>query len=1441
MTMVIVVFPIVLAAQSVDRYGVITTRQKTNQVRTCTKDGLADLVYFWPPTFAFQTGLIITDTNDIIQKYNVRSRYNFEGEEPGVCRVYGISYIGLFEPLTIGKHIDSVKVKGYLVGVTSNYVTVTKVFAQAGEITTLDGAHEAFICLGDNRPDMLEVKSTTKSSEPYVYALTDEAGIIQNIFSQPVINFDTATESTYYIHGISYSGQLLDAIGEPIDGFIASTECYQVSTSRITVHIVQGAEIKPVVISAAADSLYICTADSVENKIIVKKTAESFPSSGYIVTDKAGKILGSSINDTFDFSAYSEQEIHIYAIGHYGQLTVVVGESIESASLATQCYELSFNFLVIQSLPVTRSTVSASQPGMVTFCAGDGIQDILFLSNSLQGKSNYLYVLTDLDGRIIFTQIADSLDLESIPIDVARISGVSYNGVLNTVDSQIIGQAIFSDQCFVVSDNFIEVKKALIQGGQISSTANGDICVVPGGSLTLGLSTTSVSDQTYFYIIQDEQQRVLQVSDSLLTINANWSADSLVITGMSLFGDQTIKVGDSIDLSTLKGCLALSDNQINLNLVHLQESTISANGVDTLDLCLQDDKEALVILQKTYRDGNYAFALLDKNQKIIGILAGDTLVDEELVDSAIYIVGVNYAKTAPFKIGDELPEAPDCAVYSTNRIVIRSTLLKDFRFTSNRGDTLYFCANSSVLDSVVFEIQNAEPDQSQTLLLVDQTNQILAIADEQLKINYTGTGTANLRIKGVVYTGDFLLDVGQDLDSNVISSGCAKILDQELAIFVGDPSAVEGGTVSSDKGASWDVCVSDGQADVIIMSKATASSTNYSYVVTSSDGIILSVSSNAAINFEGSGGGPVRIYGLSHANPLPNILGTNISGVLPIGCYNTSINFVTVNRTAIEDFDLKAIEDSATQIFICNVESDQDTLYTQIVGSSGGKQGLLVTNLDGIILYLDTTSLALPLSDTLEGTYNLWGFIYSGHITAQIGDLVSTSALSNKCYNRSRIPLVLNISDISGGEVALAENNVLNEVCYGNGYADNLRFKTTGSGQYAYLITDDQDHFIISTVNSHFDFEGTNTPDNYRVYGISYTGDIIASPGTDIHAGTNLVSGCSMLSSNFIGIPKVTVAVGAVSIENGTSPFIICTDATANFITFGHEASSGEHYAYIVASPDERVVGVFDTSSIDFNNFPAGLCLVYGLSYNGDLLPVTAQLINQARFADGCFAVTSGFVEIIKAIPDGGEVELIGGDTEVTICVGDTETDRFVFNNNSNGLTAYQYLITDTNNVITALPLIPVFDFESTEAGVSRVWGAAYTGNILVEVGDSLVGSAISTDCYDLSNNFITVNKVNIGEACGTPLQEEPELQAAAFPIPVINQLSVAIQKKKLDKNPIEIRIFDPFQKVWLKNSYFSPAENFNTTVNVEELNKGMYVLEVKVGDKFEIIKFLKY
>ena len=45
-------------------------------------------------------------------------------------------------------------------------------------------------------------------------------------------------------------------------------------------------------------------------------------------------------------------------------------------------------------------------------------------------------------------------------------------------------------------------------------------------------------------------------------------------------------------------------------------------------------------------------------------------------------------------------------------------------------------------------------------------------------------------------------------------------------------------------------------------------------------------------------------------------------------------------------------------------------------------------------------------------------------------------------------------------------------------------------------------------------------------------------------------------------------------------------------------------------------------------------------------------------------------------------------------------------------------------------------DFEKLSGSKIRVYGLAYTGNIIIKTGSSVRDSAITDDCFDLSDNF---------------------------------------------------------------------------------------------------------
>ena len=48
-------------------------------------------------------------------------------------------------------------------------------------------------------------------------------------------------------------------------------------------------------------------------------------------------------------------------------------------------------------------------------------------------------------------------------------------------------------------------------------------------------------------------------------------------------------------------------------------------------------------------------------------------------------------------------------------------------------------------------------------------------------------------------------------------------------------------------------------------------------------------------------------------------------------------------------------------------------------------------------------------------------------------------------------------------------------------------------------------------------------------------------------------------------------------------------------------------------------------------------------------------------------------------------------------------------------------------------------NFEGAGSGTCLVWGLSYTGNITVSMGDNALSMPLSDDCFDLSDNFVSV------------------------------------------------------------------------------------------------------
>ena len=162
-------------------------------------------------------------------------------------------------------------------------------------------------------------------------------------------------------------------------------------------------------------------------------------------------------------------------------------------------------------------------------------------------------------------------------------------------------------------------------------------------------------------------------------------------------------------------------------------------------------------------------------------------------------------------------------------------------------------------------------------------------------------------------------------------------------------------------------------------------------------------------------------------------------------------------------------------------------------------------------------------------------------------------------------------------------------------------------------------------------------------------------------------------------------------------------------------------------------------------------------AYTGNVLAQAGDDAAATTLTDGCFDLSDNFITVNREEVNGGTVATENGETEVSVCVNDGVDDFVSFD--STGVTGpnFAYVITDDNNIILALPGMDMANFDGAGAGVCRVWGLAYTGNVLAQAGDDAAATTLTDGCFDLSDNFITVNRDEVNG--GTVATENGETE----------------------------------------------------------------------------------
>ena len=1228
-------------------------------------------------------------------------------------------------------------------------------------ITATDGTTEVTTCPGDGEPDIIRFRPNLFGTF-YMFVVTDTSNIILTSFFGSATDFEGAGEGVCRVWGVSFSGVVNVPIGENISTAQFSDFCYLVSDNFVTI-IRSESGGGSVQTTTGQTEVNICAGDG-EADLVEFETTSDAEQHTFIITDEDNIIVGLPQGNSQDFDGAGIGICRVW--GYAGDFMGMLGDDLDDISSDGGCSTgLSSNFITIDRNGVEAGTVATSEGFTeVTTCPGDGIADIIsFTGSGSSANANFTYIVTDPEGVILGIPEGNSQDFEGAGEGTCLVWGLSYTDDLLAEVGDNASTTTLASGCFDLSDNFITVNRVSVSGGTVSSEEGATeltLCAGDGMADVITFTGSGASaDANFTYIITDSEGLILGIPPSNSQDFEGAGGGVCLVWGLSYTGDLLAEMGDNASTATLaSGCFDLSDNFITVNRIGVEGGIVATDsGATEVTTCPGDGVADVVVFTGSgaSADANFTYIITDPEGVILGIPPGNSQDFEGAGEGTCLVWGLSYTDSLLAEVGDTASIAAlasGCFALSDNFITVNRTGIEGGTVATSSGATeVTTCAGDGMSDIVVFTGSGASADANFTYIITDPEGVILGIPPGNSQ-DFEGAGEGTCLVWGLSYTDSLLAEVGDTASIATLASGCFALSSNFISVV---RTSLTNGTVATVDGATeLTVCPSDGIADVVEFShEGTSANANFTYVITDENGIVLGIPPGSSQDFEGAGEGICLVWGLSYTDSLLVEGGdTLLVANLATGCSALSENFITVNRTEVAG-GIVRLSDGTDEAYICPSDGIANVLQFTSGEATGANFTYIVTDPAGAIL-------GIPDGDMQDfegagiGTCLVYGLAYSGNLTAMVGDSLSNTALSDACYDLSSNFITVVRDTTEAGTVMTTEGLTEVNVCVGDGLSDVLSFMSTGAtnANFTYIITDDEGLILgIPPTNSQ-DFEEAGEG-ICRVYGLSYTGSLTAVAGNNINSDA-LSSDCYDLSDNFIAVIRESVHGGTVEASNGLTEIYTCPgDGLEDIVMFtGTGSSADANFTYIITDNNDHILGIPSGDSQDFEGAGEGICRVYGLAYQGNLIAMMGDSLGGVALADGCFGLSTNYITINRAIPEAGLVATSDDSTNIDICVGDGVADviNFVASGASNSL--YAYVITDENNVILGLPSSPSQDFEGAGGGVCRVWGLAYTGAVIAEVGDTVNANLSITDgCFDLSDNFIQVNRIAVsGGVVGT-------------------------------------------------------------------------------------------
>lgn len=1429
--------------------GIITANGSTDDLQACDYPEATNVQITLgnDNDQTFNYGYILSDEAETTFTVVEGNTINLSELPMGNSRVRGISFVGDLAADS-GTYPDFTDINTGCFDLSDNFITLTRIFVEGGTVALADGSTEARPCGIDGLADEFSFQTTSSSQESYAWILTGDNNFIKGIYTDNLISLDEFDdEDDFRVRGLSYRGDILPVLGQELKNAVLVDGCYQVSENFVTLTRIRP-EGGSVALADGAVSFTGCDSPDTFGQTILdlSNSGDAEFTYTYLLTDTDNNILQIIDAEAIPLSDLPKGTSRIWGVNYEGTLTAQPGDDVDNMIPVDGCYDLSDNFIEVERIIVDGGDLSILNGATEALtCGNDDIPDAFtFTSTTTATDQPYVLVVTDVNNRVFSTVNGGIIDFDLFAPRTYRIWGLSYTGTLNVPFGSILTDIVPADGCYDLSNTFATIRQEEVNGGQLQFTGGGTekfTCPGDGNPDVLTYLNNGFSSDSYVYLITDTDNNILAT-----TTDANYDFDSAPegtcrIWGLAYSGALNAPVGEQADTLVFSDeCYSLSANFLTVVRQQPVGGIIDlVDGGDTVFTCPGDGMpDMLEFTTSSTYPGIYIYLITHEDNRVVDVSFTGKYDFDFAEPGNCRVYGVAFTGNWIIQAGSLITEEPlsdDCWELSENYItVIRETPDAGTLTFGDGGDTQYTCPGDGRSDLFDFVTTSSYPG-SYIYLITDEENQLLtSTTDASFDFDDADLGTC--RVYAAAYTGELLVQTGDDITFANLSDDCFDLSDNFLSIIKDTPDA---GVISTPEGNELTLCVGDAFADVVQLSVDGASNSQYAYLITDENGFLISPIVEPEFDFNNAVGGICRIYGLAYTGEIIAVPGDNINDI-PVSsdCFAITENFITLNRLSVDGTTIFTGSGSTDVEYICSGDGVADPITFQNGNNDPqvNYQYLITTANNSILGEVNSATNTLDAEGSPFDTLRIYGVAYLGTPSLPIGMDITTTMLSDSCYDISDNYITIISGQPEGGAISDSTGDTDVLVCIGgeSGLVDFVSTSTAFVG-YTYIVTTPDLAILGTADNGTVDFNAYEVG-NYLVHGLSYTGDLTFEVGDTLDQ-VELAGSCYELATNSVQVERTApLDAGTITSAFG-DPLYVCLDDGMGDIGAFETSSTDDNYRFVITDTLNNIlIPDLGGNVIDFNKANPGFFRVWGVSYTGNFIAGFGANILEDPLTDLCYTVSGNYISLVNEKFAGGTVSTEDGETEISIVSGDGIEDVITFDSTGTSGISYAYILTDELNAVQEVLAGDSVDLEGSEEGFSRVWGLSYSGEILVAVGDTLDQVLLTTGCGELSDNFVSIEKVGPPSpyVIQVPFNTVTErLKLQLYPNPVSQTLKIHLKAlfEDLDlEGEVNIEVFDLSGRRLLGRVENMVDQISTFEMNVEELPIGMYVLRVTNG-----------